>query len=271
LSRILKANRISVDSDNKINIEVPDFRAENKNNLKPFREAKHEIAFENFDELAAAGEADFQKSSVENGDYEEVIKNASDEADKIIDNARTEAENIINNALREAEIDKNDIFENARSEGYNAGIDDAERETAGLKAQAHQALEEAIAEKERMIDSVESQMVDIIIKVSEKLIQKTLNIDDGVILNLVRQGLSQTTINGEVRIRVAECDYDNVVENKNELVDFTDGSASLEIVKDFSLGAGDCVIETPFGNIDCSLSRQFEGLKKDLYYILENR
>ncbi len=267
MSKILKASFIQVDSDNKINIEVPAFKAKNNNEAENIHTVNHEISFENFDEISLTDDLnnDFKKDS--SLTYEETIENANIKADEIIDNAKTEAENIINDALSEAEFQKNEIFENARAEGYDEGVRSAE----DLKVQANQVLEDALREKQEMLESIEEEVVEVVINTVSKLISKTLDLDKSVILNIVRQGLSQTTISGDVFIRVAESDYDIVTQNKEDFLNLVDSNTNIEIVKDFSFDKGDCVIETPFGNIDCSLSQQFDGLKKNLYYILENR
>lgn len=264
--KILKASSISVDSDNKFNIDVPDFNS-TKNNKKPAA-VNHQINFENFDEIAVTDsiiESDYDSEFV---DETAVIENAENQANEIIENAKADADKIINDALNEAETLKNQIFENARSDGYNDGINAAEEETRSLKSQAQQLLQEAIQEKERIIASSENDMLDVIINVSQKILFKTLNIDNNIILNLIRQGLSQTTITGDIFIKVSDEDYENVTQNKETFCDFSDSNASIEVVKDLSLQKGDCVIETPFGNIDCGLGQQFDGIKKSLYYIL---
>lgn len=277
MSKILKANCIRVDSDNKINIDVPVFKAAHEDEKKEFNKVNHEINFENFDELALSDEGIDNDEYIsddavafDNATYEETIENAHNEANKIIDDAKAEAKNIIDDALNEAEIQKDKIFEEAKNNGYEEGIRNAEAEMQSLKEQAQQTLDDAVKEKQKIIDGIEGEMVDIIANVTQKLLNKTLNLDKDVILNLIKQALAQTTVTGEVFIRVADCDYDTVSDNKDEFLNFIDGNTNLEVVKDFSLNKGDCVIETPFGNIDCSLSQQFEGLKRNLYYILEN-
>jgi len=267
LSKILKASFIQVDSDNKINIEVPSFNVKAAGKAETAQTVNHEISFENFDEISLTDELteNFNKDSPLT--YEETIQNANIKADEIIDNAKMEADNIINNALREAELQKNEIFENARREGYDDGVRSAE----DLKSQANQVLEDALREKEEMLEGVEEEVVEVVINTVSKLISKTLDLDKSVILNIVKQGLSQTNITGDVFIRVAESDYDVVAENKEVFLNLVDSNTNIEIVKDFSFDKGDCVIETPFGNIDCSLSQQFESLKKNLYYVLGNR
>ncbi|MCI8804310.1 MAG: hypothetical protein HFE59_00165 [Clostridiales bacterium] len=288
MSKILKANRISVDSDNKINIEVPVFKSNIHNEddkSKSFKSVNHEIAFEDFDELSLTDEYDEQdelslnsyfdtendvSSDFEFDEGEKAVSNANEEAAKIIDNAKAEAMDIIDDAIQTAEIRKSDIFENARQEGYAAGVSEAEEQTAEMKEEALRVLENARREREDMLENAESDMVDLMINVIDKILCKALDLDKSVILNLVRQGFSQTTVTGNVFVRVSDDDYDSVNENKDEIFNMIDSNVKLELIKDMTLGKGDCIIETPFGNIDCGLKQQFEGLKNSLYYVLEN-
>jgi flagellar assembly protein FliH len=71
-------------------------------------------------------------------------------------------------------------------------------------------------------------------------------------------------------IHVSKQEYYIVVENLSQLIEATSNSA-IEVIKDLSLNKGDCIIETPFGNVDSSFDMQFEAIKNDLIYILENR
>lgn len=280
MSKILKANSIKVDSDNKINIEIPNFGSNAMFNQKvePVQKVNHAIDFQNFDELSATDDTlvdgfsfdEYLDDNRSEQNPDEIIKNANAEAEKIIEDANAKAESIINDALQSANSQKEEIFENAKNDGYKSGMDMAEQEIASLKEEAQQIRDDAISEKEQMLDSVEGEVVGLISDIVQKLLSKTLNIDNSIIFNLIKQGLSQTTITGQVFIRVCYDDYENVLENKDEFSDFIDSNTSLEVVKDMSLNKGDCVIETPFGNIDCSLSQQFEGLKNSLYYILGN-
>ncbi len=293
MSKILKANRIKVDSDNKINIDVPVFKPTNSLNTQGTQTVNHEINFENFDEISLTDNlennltGDFENelslsniddsfqdmsfNGVDNSQSkEDILNKAVEEANQIIDDAKAEAEKIVKAAIEEAEVQKNAIFENAQNEGYENGIRAAEEETANLRAEAEQTLSDAINEKNEIIDSIEEDMVQLISDIVSKLLSKSLDVDNSVILNLIKQGLSQTTITGEVFIRVSNDDYDVVFGNKEEFNNYMDSNTSLEIIKDMSLDKGDCVIETPFGNIDCSLGQQFKGLKDSLYYVLRN-
>ncbi len=263
MSKILKANCIKVDSDNKIEINIPAFSPKAHDSKVP--------AAISFDEFAVTDELVEFDSDEEEYTSEEIMENAEAQAQEIIENAKKQAQEIIENAKNQIEAEKAEIYEDARAQGYEAGLLAAEKETQDLKDEAKKVLEQAVIEKEEIIDGIEGEMVDIISLIVQKLTSKGLIINNQIILNLIKQGLAQTNLKGELFIRVSEKDYDAVFENRDDFMKLADGSTSIEITKDFSLDLGDCVIETPFGNIDCSLSRQFEGLKQSLYYILENR
>ncbi|MCL2699868.1 MAG: FliH/SctL family protein, partial [Defluviitaleaceae bacterium] len=88
---------------------------------------------------------------------------------------------------------------------------------------------------------------------------------------IIRKGFSESKMSGDITIRVSDADYEATYESREEIQQYADAGAKLEILKDPSLTQGDCIIETPFGAIDCSLDQQSESLKKNLYFISENR
>jgi flagellar assembly protein FliH len=199
--------------------------------------------------------------------------------ERMLDAARAEAEQIILDAqasgiaeqaaLRNAA--KSEIavlLEQAKSEGYQEGMTTATREGDEIRAHARQVLAEAEAERAYMQENLEPEMVDLLLGIATKLIGNAVALNPDVILTLVKMGMQNATITGEVKIYVSPDDYDTVIGGKTEIAALTDGSVKLEIVKDLSLSPMDCVIETPFGNIDCSLGQQLTALKSNITYLL---
>ena len=186
MSKILKANRIRVDSDDKINIEVPVFKPK-INETKSFQPVNHEISFEDFDELSLTDnldelslDDDFKPMEFQENSYE----NADEEAEKIINDAKEQAQNILDEAFRQAEEEKEQVFENAKREGYEEGLANAEAETADIKAEAERTLESAVQEKEAMLSGAEGEMVDVIVSSIDKILGKTIDLDKSVIINI---------------------------------------------------------------------------------------
>jgi len=135
--------------------------------------------------------------------------------------------------------------------------------------EANSLKTETYSQREEAIKSLEPELVDLIIRICRKLVSDSLHTNPQVILHLIRQGLAQSNFTGDVTLRVSKEDYDNVISNKEALMESVEGGAELLILKDFGLGLGDCVIETPFGVIDSSLDMQFEEIRESLRLILE--
>ena len=244
-NRIIKTGTFIIDNNNKVIIDVPTIFEEQQEPIK---------------------------------EYEEEIKiNPEDEAEKIITVAKNEASNIIEQALKQAQDESNDIITLANAEaeviekkaqenGYKTGIKEAQSEADNIKQQAENIKNEAILWKKNQEESLEPQIVNLIINIIEKLINQTIN--PNIIINLIKQGLNSSTIIGNIIIYVSQNDHSYVLEHKDEILALTDGSVKVDIVKDLSLNDNDCIIETPFGNIDSSLNQQLENLIQDLRYIL---
>jgi len=221
-----------------------------------------------------------QEDESADGPVHDILKvSVEEQAAKLLDAARREAEVIIldaqdagaaeQEAMRNAA--KNEIIkmkEQAKEEGYNEGLTMATREGDTIRAQARKVLADAEAERKKMQQRLEPEMVELLIGIATKLIGNAVALNPDIILSLVRLGMQSATITGTVVVYVSADDYETAVDNKEKIMALTDGSVKLDIVKDLSLGSMDCIIETPFGNIDCSLGQQFEALHQNITYLL---
>lgn len=252
LSNIIKSTQVSVSSTNKFSIEV----------IPIYNEINFEQVLEQ--------EEDLLDEPVEAITEQEILRLAEVKAEKIIQNANEKANDIITKAVCDAENEAEMIKQEAQKSGYDLGYNGAIEQVASLKKQAQLELENAVKQKEEILLSCEPQMVEMILNLSKTILGKAFDINPQIILLLVKKGLEQSSTNGKLFIHVSKLEYDSVVENLPQLIEFT-GNSDLEVVKDLSLNKGDCIIETPFGNVDSSFDLQFEAVKNDLIYILENR
>ncbi len=205
------------------------------------------------------------------------------EVNDIMDSARGEAQRIINKAKEDAEV----IFQEAREEGikvgtqegvelgkvegYEVGYSDGLKQVEDLKNDALKIVEDAKIEKEDIIDSAEVEVVEVIKDIIGNFFDCVYTIDDNVMLYLIRRGLRNATILEIVTIKVSEFDYNEVIEAIDEFKKLVDSSKKIEIVKDFNLAKSDCVIDTDFGSIDCSLKDIKNSLISNLSMILNDR
>lgn len=184
---------------------------------------------------------------------------------------RIKAQDFEKETKKRCEEEAKAMYEQAEKEGYKAGYDKAVAETEKMKKDAKETLEKAKLEKTKLINELEPQFVDLAVSVINKILNDAKAVNPQIVMALIKKGLSETKITGDIFIHVSEKEYDTVIENKSIIPELNDPNANIEIVKDYSLESGGCILETSFGNIDCSIDEQFKKVRDSLYFILNNK
>ena len=258
MARIYKAHSINLDARNKV--EIGPARAEPPaDEIKPDNSAA---------DIAAAIAAEASQQHARN-QAKDVLSSAAKEASVTLAKAQEEAERIIREATLSTEQDRANVLLDAEKRGYAEGHEKGAAEAEALIAKANSIMNETNVARQEAIKALEPELVELIIRIVRKLISDSMQLKPQVVLHLIRQGLAQSSFTGDVTLRVSKHDYDHVVANKALLLESVEGGAELDVLKDFSLNSGDCVIETPFGVIDSSLDMQFEEIRESLRLILE--
>jgi flagellar assembly protein FliH len=252
LSNIYKSRAVTIDKDNAISIEIMTFIPEPPEPEPP-----------------AATDEEIAESAAEKA--RQLIKKAGAEAEQILKKARAEAEKLAAETVAAANAEAGGIRSAARKEGYDEGYSKAEAEGQKIIDEANKVLADARAERTRMQETLEPEMVTLVADIVKKLLGDTVALYPETIVNLIRQGIAGEKLTGPVQIRVCEDDFKTVIKVKEELAALADSSVQVEIVRDPSLKHTDCVVETPFGSIDVSLSQQFGALRDQLLFILGTR
>jgi flagellar assembly protein FliH len=202
---------------------------------------------------------------------EQILAFAESEAQRLKDEALADAEKEAAVIISKANAESAKIKKEAYQEAYENGLSKGEEEANILIKDAEQIKADAYIEKNKILNSAEPEAVELISDVIKKLIGDIYEVNPGVIMFLIRQGLAQVAAAGDITIHVSRQDYDELIPNKEEILALAEAGTKIDILRDVSLNRSDCVIETRFGNIDCSLNRQYEALKENLYYICKNR
>lgn len=201
---------------------------------------------------------------------DQILSEAEKESQRIESRTRVEADKIVRDAIIKADAERKKIHDEAYKAGFEEGIAAGRDEGEGLKAAAAKTLDEAKQTRQEMINNLEPEIVDLTVSVAEKLIRRKAAYEPSLVLALLRAGLEESASAGsfdEISVMVSEDDYPTVSEKQEELLKIVGGGAKLDIVRDPSLTKADCVIKTPFGYIDTSLTQGFEKLRENLYLI----
>lgn len=215
-----------------------------------------------------------------NENAETIINKAKEESKQILEDAELEFNKIINKAkeekddiISEAYTEANKILESAREKGYNEGLKTGEekgfKEVESLIEEAKTIKQDILIEKRSTIQSLENEIINLIITSIDKILDYELEKDHSLLLNLVEKGIEKCTYTESLIIRVSPNDYEVVDSSKNRIYLMTEGISSIEIKKDPGLEAGSIIIETESGTVNASLKTQIAQIENAFYNVLK--
>jgi len=194
-------------------------------------------------------------------DVEEIIQLAQREASIIIKEAEDEARRVLEKSKEDAQKNKVKI-EEERAQGYEDGRKEAKKEYEEKIKGVDCIREKAVEEYGQILNSAESDIVDIILDISKKVLCAEIIQNKSVVFNLVREAIENCSYKNEAIVKVSPYEYDYIMQNKDELDLIFGDMENYEVRKDPSLQNGDCIIETSYGCVDTSIDAKFSKIEK---------
>lgn len=221
---------------------------------------------------------DSKEKKVSSQDVEKKLQEAEEKARNIIEQAKKEAKETVEKADTERkEVQKqaeNQGFEKGYQEGHQEGFQAGEvkgyEEEKNYIQEAKDLKEQAYKEREDLAKELEESIIDLSIKAIEKVIDKELEKDHELLLNLIENGLKKSTYTETLVIRVSEGDFDLIDVNKNKIYMMTEGIDEIKIKVDHSFKKNEIIIETHSGIINAGLKTQIEQIHKAFKDLLQS-
>jgi flagellar biosynthesis/type III secretory pathway protein FliH len=196
---------------------------------------------------------------------------------QIIEDAREEAAAILLEAREQVEEER----ENAWQEGYAEGSERGERsydEKLAEKLRENEdildaklredneslknVISELYDERERTYNEIEEELVNLAIEIVKKIINPAEEAAGGIFESLIRNALRQTTLDGKIVIRVGPVEYERFFPTGSAFFELDRGvTVTASVLRDVSLGEGDCVIDTEEATINAGLDSQLRYIK----------
>lgn len=195
---------------------------------------------------------------------EELLEQARKEAETILATAKAEALKIADDAQKEAEM----LFEQQKIEGYNAGAskmqEDLENEKTRMQEELIQLKHKLKSDHEAKMASMESDIVDAIVAVFNRVFDIQFDNKKQILLHLVNNTLMNVEVGKEFHIRVSEANYKFIESRIGDIKEKIGNDINVEIVNDMTLGPEDCIIETESGVFNCGIDMELANLEKDI-------
>lgn len=211
----------------------------------------------------------------ENTQRSQFLEAAHLEAEKILEKAEEEKTRLLKEIEKEREAwqeEKARLIEEARKEGYQDGFEkgkkDGLQEYENVIESARQVVQLSKKDYEKKIEASEETIIEIAVKVAEKIIAANLKREPELFTGLVREVICEVKEYPEVKIYVHPDKYEFMLEQKEELMELFTTKTELYIFPDVNLPENGICVESPFGKIDASIDTQLEQLKSKLLNIV---
>lgn len=189
----------------------------------------------------------------------------------IIDEANTEAVKIIKNASIDAKKYKNKELKRAYQEGLEKGYKEGKLEAESIISQAKSIKTFLERRKKEIMEKAEEEVIELVLEIVRKLIGQELKQNNEVIINLIKQALEKSAYKEKLSIKISTEDYINVIGNKELIESLVEGISEIEIIEDKSLTKGDCIVDTPGGQINTGMQLQIKELEEAFLYVLKDK
>lgn len=164
----------------------------------------------------------------------------------------------------EAEQHAETIRTVAYNEGYTAGF-------ARGVAEWKDSVENAILERQRVLDELEKIngdlekiCVDLAIRMSEKIVRKSVQADPDIVLNVLQVALTQIRDRANVQLYINKSDIERIRKAQIEVAEWADTLHNISIVEDRRVDPGGVVIESEDGVLDARITSQLREIHNAL-------
>lgn len=180
----------------------------------------------------------------------------------IIENAKREAADMLEAAKKEAGEIMEEARETALKQGYEDGLNRANKEIQQIKGNLMEQREIQNKEYQETLAGIEGHVAELIISLITKLTGIFVEDKTDIILYLVEKALLNDDSLEDYIVRVSRDDAE-VLTTKKEFIEGVINRA-IQIVVDPQLTKNQCLIETENKVINCSLDVQLNNLITDL-------
>ena len=214
--------------------------------------------------IEQAQEAAFKEAKKKTDEAQKLKQEAEDEAKRILKDAEEQATQRIQDGQGRVEEITNRAHDEGFTQGREEGFDSGKQESERLVEQLHNIINLAIEKRNEIIDESETQLINLVLLISRKVIKVISENQRNVVINNVIQALRKLKSRGEVVIRVNLADVELTSEHVKDFMRMVESVKSVTVIEDSSVDRGGCIIETDFGQIDARISSQLHEIEEKI-------
>lgn len=142
-----------------------------------------------------------------------------------------------------------------------------EGKVAHEAAKIRQALERFQIERREYFSRVEAEVIQLVLAIAARILHRETQVDPMLVAALVRVAIDKLHDGSSVSVRVPPGESEKW---SGYLANPVNG-ATIAIVEDAHLGAGDCILETEMGSANFSIEAQMKEVERGFLDLLAQR
>ncbi|HPE85046.1 MAG TPA: FliH/SctL family protein [Chlamydiales bacterium] len=152
--------------------------------------------------------------------------------------------------IERAKKNSQNIRKKAKAEGFQEGLNQLNEHILQFENQIKHLRHET-----------QKQILPLALKAAKKIVNRELEVDPNVIIDIVTGALRPVTQYKQVKIYVHKSDKEILEKEKDNIKKILDQVQSFSIVERDDVEVGGCIIETEAGIINASLENQWRSLE----------
>lgn len=192
-------------------------------------------------------------------------------AQAVVDTARQTAEQMLAQARAAAAAELDAARARGYEEGYREGLDQADREAAGLLSTAEAIASNVAREREELLDGAEADIVELAIQVAQRLVNGAIDVEPERVVDVCR-GAMRKAFQRETLVVLAHPDDLAMLRAAGPaLADELGGIHQLDFVEERRLQRGSVIVRTPVGEIDATFASKADKIHESLRELVQQR
>lgn len=199
---------------------------------------------------------------------QEIIVNAEQRAAEMIEQANQQAQQLMQAAEQEALSRVEEITQQAHNEGFEAGRKEGYADiTNELRDKVIAVNDFAYSNfdiKNNIVKSAHSDIIRLVIEITQKVCSTALELDDNIIKELTLQAINSLKDKEDITIIVHPEMAQKIYAISDELRERIPQLSSIKIVEDASVSPDGTIVESPMSRVDSRVTSQIGEIAQRL-------
>lgn len=201
---------------------------------------------------------------------ERIRLEAQAKADEIVATAEQLAREFKENSRREAEIECARIRTDAKNEGYQDGVSQAQSEYAAQFEDLNYKAAALEQEYQELCSSLEARFISTLADIYEHIFKVDLAEYEPLVARILADTIHNVESSKAYIVHVSAEDYPSISMEQKTMLEEAAPGCSVDVVQDIALGPNQCLLETDNGVFDCGLDTQLKELRRRLMLLSFN-